>query len=119
MMNIEKSYSDRGITERGADYEILGLRGRAKMVTFIKRDGTRFSASYSHLYGIHLIPGGLRLEFSRCHVVVQGERLAAVHHALSDHRVSFLRESAEEYLGEESGEKPHVRKIILTGISVS
>lgn len=99
------------------DCEIVGLRGRAKMITFIKRDGTRFSASYSHLHGIHLIAAGLRLEFARCSVVVQGERLHAIHHALSDHRVSFLRESATEFPEDLFSDKVHIRRIILTGLA--
>ena len=118
-MSIEKSHFGRGFLEGSSDYEIVGLRGRAKMVTFIKRDGTRFSASYSHLYGLHLIAGGLRLEFARCGVVVKGECLAAVHHALADHRVSFLRESVEEHWNDSSGDKAHIKKIILTGRSLS
>ena len=101
------------------DYEIVGLRGRAKMITFIKRDGTRFSASYSHLHGIHLISGGLRLEFMRCGVVVQGERLHAIHHALADHRVSFLRESPSKFPEDPFCEKAHIEKIILTGLTRS
>lgn len=116
-MSIGTSFPDRGASESSSECEIVGLRGRAKMVTFIKRDGTRFSASYSHLHGIHLIASGLRLEFTRCGVVVQGERLAAVHHALADHRVSFLRESVTEQPGDASNEKAHIRKIILTGLS--
>jgi hypothetical protein len=99
--------------------EIVGLRGRAKMITFIKRDGTRFAASYAHLHGVHLIAGGLRLEYTRYAVVVQGEHLAPIHHAISDHRVSFLRESATEHPGDDGNEKAHIRKIILTGLSVS
>ena len=118
-MSIVKSSPERARREAGSDYEIVGLRGRAKMVTFIKRDGTRFSASYSHLHGIHLMVGGLRLEFARWGVAVQGERLAAVHHALADHRVSFLRESAVEHPAEASDENAHIRKIILTGLSAS
>lgn len=118
-MIIERAYSDRGVLEGGLDYKIVGLRGRAKMITFIKRDGTRFSASYSHLYAIHLIASGLRLEFARYSVVVQGERLTAVHHALADHRVSFLRESESEHLSDASDEKAHIRKIILTSRSIS
>lgn len=94
-------------------YEVVGLRGRSKMLTFIKRDGTRFAASYGQLHGVHLIAGGLRLEFARGAVVVQGESLEPVHHALADHRVSFLRESSGEC--GEGGEKTRIRKIILTG----
>jgi hypothetical protein len=99
------------------DAEIVGLRGRAKMITFIKRDGTRFAASYSHLHGIHLIAGGLRLEFVRFNVVVQGERLHAIHHALADHRVSFLHESAMEFLEEQHADKAFISKIMLTGLT--
>jgi hypothetical protein len=116
-MRVEGRNDERvGMTiER--DCEIVGLRGRAKMITFIKRDGTRFAASYSHLHGIHLIAGGLRLEFARCSVVVQGDRLQAIHHAISDHRVSFLRESATEFPEESLSDKAHIRRIILTGLN--
>ena len=117
-MRIEVRNDERAGMAIEGDCEIVGLRGRAKMITFIKRDGTtRFSASYSHLHGIHLIAGGLRLEFARCSVVVQGERLQAVHHALSDHRVSFLRESATESPDDSSSDKAHIRRIILTGLN--
>ncbi len=101
------------------DIEVVGLRGRAKMITFIKRDETRFAASYSHLYGIHLIAGGLRLEFTRCSVVVQGERLSPIHHALADHRVAFLRESAAEFSQDSSSEKAYIKKFIITGVAGS
>lgn len=118
-MTVEGRIDER--TGRGieSDYEIVGLRGRAKMITFIKRDGTRFSASYSHLHGIHLIAGGLRLEFMRCGVVVQGERLHAIHHALADHRVSFLRESPSKFPEDSFSEKAYIGKIILTGLTRS
>lgn len=116
-MRAEVRNDDRAGLASEPDCEIVGLRGRAKMLTFIKRDGTRFSASYSHLHGIHLIAGGLRLEFVRCSVVVQGERLQAIHHALSDHRVSFLRESATEFPEESFSDKAHIRKIIITGLN--
>ena len=101
------------------DCEIVGLRGRARMITFIKRDGTRFAASYSHLHGVHLIAGGLRLDFTRCGVVVQGERLSAIHHALADHRVSFLRESPTRHPDDPHSEKAHIANIILTGLTRS
>lgn len=114
MMILETTHELNGKVIE-ADYEVLGLRGRAKMITFIKRDGTRFAASYSHLHGIHLIAGGLRLEFTRCSVVVQGERLSSVHHALADHRVSFLRESPID--GADDLEKAQIRKIILAGFA--
>ena len=115
-MRVEERIDISARLSRESDCEIVGLRGRAKMITFIKRDGTRFSASYSHLHGIHLIAGGLRLEFARSSVVVQGERLQAIHHALSDHRVSFLRESATEIPDESFSDKAHIRRIILTGL---
>ena len=100
-----------------ADAEIVGLCGRAKMITFIKRDGTRFAASNSHLHGIHLIDGGLRVEFDRFNVVVQGERLHAIHHALADHRVPFLHESAMEPSEDLYSDKALIRRIFLTGLT--
>ena len=118
-MRVEVRNDDRVRLAIEGDCEIVGLRGRAKMITFIKRDGTRFSASYSHLHGIHLVAGGLRLEFARCSVVVQGERLQAIHHALSDHRVSFLRESMTEFPEDRNSDKAHIRRIILTGLAGS
>ena len=116
-MRVEGSIDERIGRVIEADYEIIGLRGRAKMVTFIKRDGTRFAASYSHLHGVHLIAGGLRLEFTRCCVVVQGERLSAIHHALADHRVSFLRESPSKFPDDLFSENAHIGKIILSGLA--
>jgi hypothetical protein len=98
--------------------EEMGIRGRQKMITFIKRNGTRFAASYSHLHAVHLIAGGLRLEYTRYAVVVQGEHLAPIHHALADHRVSFLCESATQFPGDDAYEKAYIRKIILTGVRV-
>jgi hypothetical protein len=114
-MRVEPRGNERMGIGIEADFEIVGIRGRAKMITFIKRDGTRFAASYSHLHGIHLIVGGLRLEFTRFNVVVQGERLQAIHHALADHRVSFLCESEVEFPLEPFSEKAHIRRIIHTG----
>lgn len=118
-MRVEVRNDGRtGLVMEG-DCEIVGLRGRAKMITFIKRDGTRFSASYSHLHGIHLIAGGLRLEFARFSVVIQGEWLHAIHHALADHRVSSLQESATEFPEKSFSNKAHIRRIILTGLGGS
>ena len=118
-MRIQESIGEGTRQVIELDIEIVGLRGRAKMITFIKRDETRFAASYSHLYGIHLIAGGLRLEFTRCCVVVQGERLSPIHHALADHRVAFLRESATELSQDSLSEKAHIRKLIITGVAGS
>ena len=116
-MIVEGKVNERMGRGIEADAEIVGLRGRAKMITFIKRDRTRFAASYTHLHGIHLIAGGLRLEFVRFNVVVQGERLHAIHHAIADHRVSFLCESQNKYSEDEYSEKAHIEKIILTGLT--
>ena len=95
--------------------EVFGIRGRGKMITFIKRDGTRFSASYSHLHGVHLVHGGLRLDFVRCSVAIQGERLRLIHHAVSEHRVSYLRESCPETASEDG--EAFIRKIIISALN--
>lgn len=116
-MRVEGTTNERMARGIETDFEIVGIRGRAKMITFIKRDGTRFAASYSHLHGIHLIVGGLRLEFTRFNVVVQGDWLQAIHHALADHRVSFLSESEVEFSVEPYPEKAIIRKIMLTGLT--
>lgn len=116
-MRVEGTMNERMARGIEANFELVGIRGRAKMITFIKRDGTRFAASYSHLHGIHLIVGGLRLEFTRFNVVVQGERLQAIHHALADHRVSFLSESETEFPEDLYAEKAIIRRIMLTGLT--
>jgi len=91
-MTADEIIKERECAVRTAAYEIVNLRNRLKMVTFFKRDGTSYSASYAHLYGVEAIADGLRLDFGRVQVVVKGERLAKLHRGITDHRLTFLRE---------------------------
>lgn len=114
-MRIVERQEEHQDAWHGSAVETFGIRGRGRMITFIKRDGTRFSASYSHLHGVHLVVGGLRLEFTRYTALVQGERLHLVHHAVSEHRVSYLRESEANDPRLES--EAFIQKIIITGLN--
>ena len=76
--------------------EEVNHRQRVRMLTFHKLDGSSYSASYSHLQGVHATGHGLRLEFSRAVVVVTGEGLWQVREALADHRVMYLKASTTE-----------------------
>ena len=82
-------------------YEFVRFRDRARMLTFIKRDETRYSVSYAHLHGVRHSRNSLRLEFNTKLVVVAGKRLGVIHRALTDHRVIYLREAPLEYRPDE------------------
>ena len=76
-------------------HEIVGLRSKLKMVTFHRKDGVSYSASYANLLGIEATDSLIRLDFRKIQVVVKGRKLSRIHRALVDHRVSYLRESLE------------------------
>ena len=110
-MSADDIIKDRECAVRTAAYEIVNLRSRLKMITFFKDDGTSYSASYAHLYGVEAIADGLRLDFGRVLVVVKGERLEKLHRGLTDYRVTFLRESSE--VGGSDPQDMRIRKIIV------
>jgi len=73
-------------------YEFVKFRDRSNMITFIKRDKSRYSAGYNHLYGVKGLSHALRIEFTQSKVIVVGANLDVIHKAITDHRVIYLRE---------------------------
>ena len=97
-MGIREILNDREGAGTSDEYEIISGRGRMKMVTFLKRDGSIHCANYSYLHGVGGGANEIRLDFARYMVVIKGANLQQIHQGLADHRVTFLRESDPDRL---------------------
>jgi len=73
-------------------FEVVDRRIRPMMLTFILSGGKRASMSYAHLYRAELIAEGLHIEYSQDVVTIHGRNLDIIHRALTDHRLTFVRE---------------------------
>lgn len=92
-MGIREILNEREGAGASAEYEIISGKGRMKMITFLKRDGSIHCANYAYLHGVVGSASELRLDFARYMVVIKGSLLNQIHQGLADHRVTFLRES--------------------------
>ena len=84
-----------GIVRTNA-YQLVNIRTRVKMLTFFKRDGTTYSANYSHLYCVESTVDGLRLDFGKVKIVIKGDALEKMHRGLVEHRVTYMKERMEK-----------------------
>ena len=102
-------FHDREGRARTECYELVRFRDRVRMLTFVRRDGSRHSVSYAHLHGVGYTSRLLRIEFNTRTVVVEGIRLGIIHKALADHRVVYLREAPPNH-------RPDKAEAVISGI---
>ncbi len=92
-MGVGEIIREREGTARSEEYQIISERGRVRMISFWKRDGSVHCANYAFLHGIAAGQREIRLDFSRYVVVIKGSCLGMICRGLADHRISYLRES--------------------------
>lgn len=92
-MGIREILNEREGSGTSEEYEIISGKGRTKMLTLLKRDGSVHCANYAYLHGVAGGGRELRLDFARYMVHIKGANLNLVQQGLADHRVTFLRES--------------------------
>jgi hypothetical protein len=97
-MGVREILNEREGAASSEEYEIISGKGRMKMITFLKRDGSLHCANYAYLHTVTGSSREIRMDFTRHAVVIRGKNLERISQGLADHRVTFLKESNPDQL---------------------
>lgn len=110
-MGVNEIIRERECSGRAEEYQVISERGRVKMLTLLKRDGSMHCANYAFLHGVSGGEQELRMDFSRYIVLINGDHLGPIHRGLANHRITFLRESMSG--GAREGGKVWIERILI------